>query len=67
MPQSGAPAGRSARVREEGVQNSEAEFGQFVEARLVKTMLLMKGNHRISVLNMPWYLDEAVPIKERTA
>jgi hypothetical protein len=25
-------------------------------AALLKTMLLMKGNHRISVLNMPWYL-----------
>jgi hypothetical protein len=25
-------------------------------ATLLKTMLLMKGNHRISVLNMPWYL-----------
>ena len=25
-------------------------------AALLKTLLLMKGNDRISVLNMPWYL-----------
>ena len=35
-------------------------------AALIKTMLLMKGNHRISVLNMPWYLDEGIP-KEKVA
>ncbi len=40
-----------------------AYFLHTQRATLIKTMLLMKGNHRISVLNMPWYLDEAVAIK----
>ena len=33
-----------------------AYFLHTQRAALLKTMLLMKGNHRISVLNMPWYL-----------
>jgi amino acid transporter len=33
-----------------------AYFLHAQRAALLKTMLLMKGNHRISVLNMPWYL-----------
>ena len=37
-----------------------AYFLHTQRAALLKTMLLMKGNHRISVLNMPWYLDETV-------
>lgn len=36
-----------------------AYFLHTQRAALLKTMLLMKGNHRISVLNMPWYLDES--------
>jgi amino acid transporter len=42
-----------------------AYFLHTQRAALLKTMLLMKGNHRISVLNMPWYLDEAVSPAER--
>jgi len=37
-----------------------AYFLHTQRAALLKTMLLMKGNHRISVLNMPWYLDEGI-------
>jgi len=33
-----------------------AYFLHTQRAALLKTMLLMKGNYRISVLNMPWYL-----------
>jgi len=33
-----------------------AYFLHTQRAALLKTMLLMKGNHRISVLNMPWYV-----------
>ncbi len=33
-----------------------AYFLHTQRAALLKTLLLMKGNHRISVLNMPWYL-----------
>jgi amino acid transporter len=35
-----------------------AYFLHTQRAALLKTMLLMKGNHRISVLNMPWYVNE---------
>ncbi len=41
-----------------------AYFLHTQRAALLKTMLLMKGNHRISVLNMPWYLDENPTTKE---
>jgi amino acid transporter len=33
-----------------------AYFLHTQRAALLKTMLLMKGNYRISVLNMPWYI-----------
>ncbi len=41
-----------------------AYFLHTQRAALLKTMLLMKGNHRISVLNMPWYLNEKPTNKE---
>jgi hypothetical protein len=41
-----------------------AYFLHTQRAALIKTMLLMKGNHRISVLNMPWYLDEHLKAKD---
>ncbi len=44
-----------------------AYFLHTQRAALLKTMLLMKGNHRISVLNMPWYLDETPAPQEKVA
>ncbi len=44
-----------------------AYFLHTQRAALLKTMLLMKGNHRISVLNMPWYLDEVIRSEKQTS
>ena len=33
-----------------------AEFGASVRAEVLKLMLLMRGNQRIMVINIPWYL-----------
>jgi len=43
-----------------------AYFLHTQRAALLKTMLLMKGNHRISVLNMPWYLEEGIANEKKS-